>query len=145
MEDCRANTYLCVKRFRGEGVSGNVNIPYGTILHREEDYLIYNGKPLFVWRCQNSVEHFVSNDDGQGEARWNYIQAIYRQLSVKPHESKKQGEARQARWNKVWEDPICAQYRDMRHEDFWIWSEKLNHAAICDLSHIMHLVGGRLK
>lgn len=138
-----AKTYVCVKRFKGKSVSGElVNVPYGTVLDTVNDFILYKGHPLTIWRSQQSLDHFCQNDDGEGLKRGKIIHKIRKILDTPIQETEKQIKRRQAKWNKVWEDPICSKYRRPEHEDFWVWNVEFYHAPICDLTHILRLVGG---
>ena len=58
---------------------------------------------------------------------------------------KKQDEAHQHRWNKVWSDKLCQKYKRPEHEDYWIWSFDFYNAPVEDLRYIAGLVGAKVK
>ena len=51
----------------------------------------------------------------------------------------------QARWDKVWGDPLCQKYRRPEHEDFWLWNYDFFNAPVVDLYHIARLIGARAQ
>lgn len=126
-------TYVAKKRAKFEGISGGVNIPYGTHLENQDSFLMLNGKPVCAATSQNGLDYFAQNDDGQWEERGKLTLEI---ISVLAKRDKKY----QARWDKVWEDALCKKYRREEHEDFWLWNQDFYTAPIADLRHIKELI-----
>ena len=126
--------YLCRKRARFDGISGQVNIPYGTALICQDGFLMHQNKPLCGITSQNAYDFFSQNDDGMGRERGDLLNAIIPKLE------KRDGNY-QARWNKVWEDPLCQKYKRPEHEDHWIWNHDFYHAPVEDLPYIANLIG----
>ena len=129
--------YIAIKRARFFGLSGNVNIPYGTKIDCEDGILSIEGKPLCGDHSQNAYDFFARDDDGNGLLRGKLTQEIQKTLA-------KQDKDHQSRWDKVWEDPICQKYKRSEHTDYWLWSHDFFNAEITDLRHIANLIGAKL-
>ena len=67
--------------------------------------------------------------------------AILARLETPPNAGEKCRKKIQARWDKVWAEPLCQQYRRTEHEDFWIWNHDFYNAPVADLRCIAALVG----
>lgn len=126
--------YLCRKRARFDGISGQVNIPYGTALICQDGFLMHQNKPLCGITSQNAYDFFSQNDDGMGRERGDLVGRILSRLQ-------KRDSGYQARWNKVWEDARCQKYKRPEHEDHWIWSFDFYNGPVEDLRHIAGLIG----
>ena len=126
--------YLCRKRARFDGISGQVNIPYGTALICQDGFLMHQNKPLCGITSQNAYDFFSQNDDGMGRERGDLVGRILSRLQ-------KRDSGYQARWNKVWEDARCQKYKRPEHEDHWIWNFDLYNGPVEDLRYIAGLIG----
>lgn len=126
--------YLCRKRARFDGISGQVNIPYGTALICQDGFLMHQNKPLCGITSQNAYDFFSQNDDGMGRERGDLVGRILSKLQ-------KRDSGYQARWNKVWEDARCQKYKRPEHEDHWIWNFDFYNGSVEDLRHIAGLIG----
>lgn len=126
--------YLCRKRARFDGISGQVNIPYGTALICQDGFLMHQNKPLCGITSQNAYDFFSQNDDGMGRERGDLVGRILSKLQ-------KRDSGYQARWNKVWEDARCQKYKRPEHEDHWIWNFDFYNGPVEDLRHIAGLTG----
>lgn len=126
--------YLCRKRARFDGISGQVNIPYGTALICQDGFLMHQNKPLCGITSQNAYDFFSQNDDGMGLERGDLVGRILSRLQ-------KRDSGYQARWNKVWEDARCQKYKRPEHEDHWIWNFDFYNGPVEDLRHIAGLIG----
>lgn len=126
--------YLCRKRARFDGISGQVNIPYGTALICQDGFLMHQNKPLCGITSQNAYDFFSQNDDGMGRERGDLVGRILSKLQKRDSEY-------QARWNKVWEDARCQKYKRPEHEDHWIWNFDFYNGPVEDLRHIAGLIG----
>lgn len=126
--------YLCRKRARFDGISGQVNIPYGTALICQDGFLMHQNKPLCWITSQNAYDFFSQNDDGMGRERGDLVGRILSRLQ-------KRDSGYQARWNKVWEDARCQKYKRPEHEDHWIWNFDFYNGPVEDLRHIAGLIG----
>ena len=129
--------YIAIKRARFFSLSGSVNIPYGTKIDCANGVLSIDGKPLCGDHSQNGYDFFTRDDDGNGLERGKLVQAIRKTL-------KNRDENHQARWNKVWADPICQKYKRADHTDYWLWNHDFFNAEIADLHHIAALVGAKI-
>ena len=69
--------YITYKRFKGKSISGEVNIPYGTILQEHENFLYLNGKPICCVTSENRWEHFRQNTP-EGAERQKLLNDLYR-------------------------------------------------------------------
>lgn len=126
--------YLCRKRARFDGISGQVNIPYGTALICQDGFLMHQNKPLCGITSQNAYDFFSQNDDGMGRERGDLVGRILSKLQ-------KRDSGYQARWNKVWEDARCQKYKRPEHEDHWIWNFDFYNGPVEDLRYIAALIG----
>lgn len=126
--------YLCRKRARFDGISGQVNIPYGTALICQDGFLMHQNKPLCGITSQNAYDFFSQNDDEMGRERGDLVGRILSKLQ-------KRDSGYQARWNKVWEDARCQKYKRPEHEDHWIWNFDFYNGPVEDLRHIAGLIG----
>lgn len=126
--------YLCRKRARFDGISGQVNIPYGTALICQDGFLMHQNKPLCGITSQNAYDFFSQNDDGMGRERGDLVGRILSRLQ-------KRDSGYQARWNKVWEDARCQKYKRPEQEDHWIWNHDFYNGPIEDLRYIAALIG----
>lgn len=126
--------YLCRKRARFDGISGQVNIPYGTALICQDGFLMHQNKPLCGITSQNAYDFFSQNDDGMGRERGDLVGRILSRLQ-------KRDSGYQARWNKVWEDARCQKYKRPEHKDHWIWNFDFYNGPVEDLRHIAGLIG----
>ena len=126
--------YLCRKRARFDGISGQVNIPYGTALICQDGFLMHQNKPLCGITSQNAYDFFSQNDDGMGRERGDLVGRILSRLQ-------KRDSGYQARWNKVWEDARCQKYKRPEHEDHWIWNFDFYNGPVEDLRYIAGLIG----
>ena len=127
--------YLCRKRARFDGISGQVNIPYGTALICQDGFLMHQNKPLCGITSQNAYDFFSQNDDGMGLERGDLVGRILSKLQ-------KRDAGYQARWNKVWGDSRCQKYKRPEHEDHWIWNFDFYNGPVEDLRYILKLVEG---
>lgn len=128
--------YITIKRARFNGMSGPVNLPYGTKVHCVNGVL-YSDFALCSDHSQNAYDFFSRNDDGNGLDRGKLAQAIRKTLE-------KRDTDHQTRWDKVWRDRICQKYKRPEHVDYWLWNHDFFNANITDLRYIASLVGIKL-
>lgn len=69
--------YITYRRFKGKSLSGDVNIPFGTVLQEHEKFLYLNGKPICCVTSENGWEHFRPNTD-EGQRRQAMLEKLYR-------------------------------------------------------------------
>lgn len=129
--------YIVYKRYHGKTFSGSANLPYNTPLSCKEGILYYNDEPICFVTSQVAHEHFARNDDGQGIKRGQLTTSILKQL-------KKHDIQHDARWPKVWDDPICLKYKRPEFEDFFRFNHNFYIAPIEDLEHIAKLIGVKI-
>lgn len=129
--------YVTVKRAKFKGISGPVNLPYGTEVECENGTIQKDGKPICRATSHNAHEFFSPDDDKNGLERGKLVQAIKKTLENRDAEY-------QARWDKVWGDGLCQKYKRVEHEDFWLWNHEFFCAPMCDLWHIARLVGANI-
>ena len=133
------HSYVARRRARFKSCDGQqVNIPFGSALENQGGFLTWRGVRACVDTSQNAYDFFSQNDDGKGLERGKLAEAIITTL-------KKQDEAHQLRWNKVWPDTLCQKYKRPEHEDYWIWSFDFYNAPVEDLRYIAGLVGAKVK
>lgn len=126
--------YFTRKRARFKSLSGEiVNIPYGTQIQGSGNSLYYEGKLLTRVSCKNGKDYFVQDDDGNGKKRAELINKIVSKLG-------KNDKFLPKRWDKVWADEICNQYKRKNMDDYWLWDRSFYDAPIFILQHIANLV-----
>ena len=126
--------YIVHKRFKENAICGKVNLPALTICTESGGMIYHNGKPLCSAFSQNAYKYFARNDDKRGLERGKLVTAITTALE-------KQDEHYQERWDKIWADPACRQFKRPQSEDHWLWNFAFYNAEIFSLEHIAKLVG----
>lgn len=127
--------YITHRRFKGMSISGEVNIPALSDCELIDGMILYNNKPICYEASQNSHDYFARNDDGEGLLRGKFTQDIQKFLS------NRRDNAYQARWDKIWRDAFCQQYKRCEHVDHWLWNHRFFEAPIEDLKYIANLIG----
>lgn len=125
--------YVCFRRFRGNAICGNVNIPYGTRLPVVNDILRMDGEMICTVRSQNSHDYFSLDDDGKGLIRGKLTEDINKLLQ-------RPGKKHQARWDKVWEDMSLTKYKRPEHPDHWLWNHDFYCAPVEELERIKKMI-----
>ena len=128
--------YIIKQRMRANGIGGRVNLPYGTAVEAVEGLIIHQGAAVCAVTSRNAHLYFARDDDSQGRERGALTLAITKRLE-------KRDKDHQARWDRVWDDPVCQKYRNPEHEDHLIWGHAFFEAPVEDLRHIAALVGAR--
>lgn len=125
--------YVAYKRFKENAICGPVNIPAKTECELVGNMITYQGKYICYAKSENGHQYFTRDDDEQGMLRGKLIQQIKSTLSKKDTEY-------QSRWDKIWQDTICQQYKRSEHKDYWLWNHAFFIAPIEDLEHIANLL-----
>lgn len=125
--------YIVHKHFKAIAICGEVNLPSGTPCEEIDGLIFCNGEPLCVTTSENAHKHFARNDDGQGLLRGKLTQDIQRTLA-------KRNAKYQARWDKIWECPMCQKYKRIEHADYWLWNTDFFNAPIEDLKEIAKII-----
>ena len=125
--------YITTKRFKGQAITSEVNIPYGTEVQCAIGYIVHGNLPICADHSQNAYDHFARNDDGKGLERGKLIQAIKKVLS-------KKDDGYQDRWDKVWDDEVCRRFKRVEYADYWLWNHDFYNAEIEDLRYIAGLL-----
>ena len=133
--------YIVHRRFKHNAICGEVNLPAMTECESVDNVICLEGKELCVTTSLSAHQYFARNDDGQGMLRGKLTQNIMKALEA-------EGDPRtdtvyQAKWDKVWDDELCQQYKRIEHADFWLWNHDFYNAPIEDLRHIAALVGAK--
>lgn len=128
--------YITTKRAKFIGITGEVNIPYGTPICCEKGFLFTQDTVICTDHSQNAYDYFARNDDGNGLERGKLTQSIKKRLATRDKNY-------QSRWDKVWEDELCQKYKRQEHGDYWLWNHDFYNAEITDLKHIANLVGSK--
>lgn len=126
--------YFTRKRFQGNSLNGaKLNIPFGTELDCIEfggyEVLFHGDVPICYPTSQVVKDHFVSNDDEQGEQRAKLITKI--RNTLEKHDDKHQD-----RWDLMWNDDVAPNYRNKSLDDHWLWDTVFYSAPIIVLQHI---------
>lgn len=125
--------YIVHRRFTNNAICGQIDLPEGSVCESEGNFITYEGKPLCVITSENSHQYFAVNGDGQGLLRGKLTQAIQNCLKVRD-------ENYQTRWDKIWNDEKCQQYKRIEHQDFWLWNHAFFNASIENLKYIANLL-----
>lgn len=125
--------YITHKRFKNNSLSGYINLPAQTECSMYDGIIFYNFKPICYITSEVAHQYFAINDDGNGMLRGNLTQLIQKILS-------KRDKDYQARWNKIWQDPFCQQFKRIEHADVWLWNHDFFDADIEDLEYIYNLI-----
>lgn len=128
--------YIVKKRMREAGISGRVNLPYGTEVEAVDGLIIHQGAAVCAVTSRNAHLFFARDDDGQGRERGTLTLAITSKLE-------KRDKDHQDRWDRVWEDETAQKYRRQDHEDHFLWDHAFFEAPVEDLRHIADLIGVR--
>ncbi len=135
--------YVLFKRFRGMGLCGNVNLPYGTVCESEGEIITKDGNALVLATSENAHQYFARDDDGCGLERGRLTQAIQASLRAPAkQESAANRQKRQAAWERIWGDPKLQQYKMREHADYWLWNHAFFNADIETLEYILQVIGG---
>lgn len=126
--------YIVHRRFKDKAICGNVNLPAMTVCECDGEMITYNGANLCFIKSENAHQFFALDEDGMGMLRGQLTQAIQKQLA-------KRDKQYQERWDKVWADSLCRQYRRKDYEDYWLWSHDFFCTGIDSLRYIANLVG----
>lgn len=126
--------YIAHRTFRSTALCGPVHIRAGTELESRGGLLFCRGRALCAEHCENAHRYFARNDDGCGLERGRLTRAITETLA------RRDGPAYQARWDRVWADPLCRKYKRPDHADFWLWADGFFEAPLLDLWHIAGVV-----
>ena len=125
--------YVCFRRFKGNAICGEVNIPKASLLYIDNDYLIYNADVICVNSSQNCYEYFSRNDDGNGIKRGELTQKIIKKLA------KRDGKY-QERWDKIWSDMSLLKFKRKEFDDYWLWNHEFYNASIKELEYIYNKI-----
>lgn len=126
--------YIVYNRFKAKAICGDVNLPSLTECECKDGMITWHGKDLCVATSENAHQYFALNDDGNGMERGSLTHRIIQKLS-------KRDVNYQVRWDKVWEDKLCQQYKRTNFSDYWLWNHAFYNASIQDLRYIANLVG----
>lgn len=126
--------YITHRRFKGKGISGEVNIPVFTELYQIKNYLVTDDQIICFVTSENAHNYFARNDDGNGIERGELTKKIKKKLN-------KNDDSYQQRWDLVCDDPICLKYKKQELNDYFLWNHDFYNAPIEDLQHIAKLIG----
>lgn len=128
--------YIVHRRFKDEAICGNVNLPAMTACECDGNTIKYNGNDICYVKSKNAHQYFAIDDDGMGMARGKLTQAIQKVLSKRDNHY-------QDRWDKVWDDAVCQQFKRPEYEDYWLWNHDFFNADVDTLKYIAKLVGAK--
>lgn len=69
--------YITYKRFKGKSISGEVNIPFGTVLQERGGFLYLGEKQICCVASENGWNHFRPLTD-EGKYRQDMLDKLYR-------------------------------------------------------------------
>lgn len=69
--------YIVFKRFRGQGIGGRFNLPYGTKVEERGGFLVAGGRIICAVTSENGWEHFRP-DTAEGAWRQELLERLYR-------------------------------------------------------------------
>lgn len=127
--------YIVKKRFKGKGIGGHVNIPYGTICDVSEEFIYYNGVPICAVTSQNAFNYFW------GYSRENPEQEIARQKaanqlfdSVPKDNGDELSEPKNA-WNNYGE---LSQYGFGMY--YWKWNDEIFDLSLDTIQYLLKCI-----
>ena len=127
-------TYVVTKRLKSKTLCGEVNLPYGTKLDCQGEFVLYNNRPMCGIKSQNAYDYLSQDTDGQGLKRGELVLEIQRCLA-------KHDDKHQDRWDVIWDDEAkLGKYRREDHPDFWLWNFDFYNAPIEDLEYILNKI-----
>lgn len=127
-------TYIVTNRFKGKGICGQVNLPYGTPCSVEDGFIISPKGIICAVTSQNAYDFFAQNDDNNGLVRGKLTANIIKRLRNNSQ-----------MWAAIEKDMLCKKYRREDIEDAWIWSYDFYSAEITGLLYIAKLIGAKEK
>ena len=68
--------YITYKRFKGKSLSGDVNIPFGTILQERDGFLYLGERMICCVTSENGWQHFRPDTD-EGQRRQEILNKLY--------------------------------------------------------------------
>lgn len=128
--------YVVHRRFKDNAICGSINLPAMTECECEDGLITYNNTAICYATSENAHQFFAVNEDGMGMERGRLTQSIQKALA-------KRDGSYQERWDKVWKDSLCEEYRRKDYEDFWLWGHDFFNADIDVLRYIAKLVGAK--
>lgn len=128
--------YVVHRRFKVNAICGSINLPAMTECECEDGLITYNNTAICYATSENAHQFFAANEDGMGMERGRLTQSIQKALA-------KRDGSYQERWDKVWKDSVCEEYRRKDYEDFWLWGHDFFNADIDVLRYIANLVGAK--
>lgn len=128
--------YVVHRRFKDNAICGSINLPAMTECECEDGLITYNNTAICYTTSENAHQFFAVNEDGMGMERGRLTQSIQKALA-------KRDGSYQERWDKVWKDSVCEEYRRKDYEDFWLWGHDFFNADIDVLRYIAKLVGAK--
>lgn len=70
--------YVVYKRFKGEGIDGRFNLPFGTVCEERSGYLFApDGRRICAAKSENGWEHFRQNTE-EGRRRLVMLDRLYK-------------------------------------------------------------------
>lgn len=133
-EELKVMKYIVHKRFKGKAICGDVNLPALTVCECADGIIRHDGDDICFATSENAHQFFAIDEDGMGMVRGRLTQTIQKALD------KRDGNY-QKRWDKVWEDQLCQQYKRTEYEDYWLWNHSFFSASIENLKYIAALIG----
>lgn len=79
--------YIVKKRMRENGITGRVNIPWGTILPVVDGFIQHNGQAVCATTSENAKRYFWGYDPENPEAEIERQKAVAALLETAPDES----------------------------------------------------------
>lgn len=133
------NQYIVTKRFKGLAFCGHLNLSFGTKCFTSNQAICCDKGIICGVTSQNAFDYFTQNDDGCGVQRRKLIQSIFDALS----RSKQDLDSYNQKWDMVWNDTVCLQYKEKDYDDHWLWNYDFYNAEIVVLQYIAKLVNAK--
>ena len=115
----------------------NIKMPALTVLYNNDHILFLEDKPIMVDSSENCYMHIAKDSDGNRLKRGALTQKILKKLSRPQYKTQ---EDYNAQWEKIWNDPLCLNYKRKDHEDYWLWNYQFYNAPMWDLQYIYRLI-----
>ncbi len=144
--------YVVHRRLRGPSLSGNINLPYGTVCELNDEVIEKDGRQLVYVTSENAHQYFSRDDDSRGLERGRLTQEIQKRLAPPPEipgmasaqRKKREDEIKRqiAAWTRIWNDPKLQKFKMREHADHWLWNHAFFNAEIEDLTYILNVIEG---
>ena len=124
--------YITKKRCKINGISGNVNIPYGTICDVVDGYILYNHKIVCACRSQNGKDYFWGYDSSNPKEEIKRQETVAELMQLAPPDSTEELLKEENPWRKY---GYLAE--SMFNTYMWMWNDSVEDMNYLDASNLL--------